>query len=138
MSDPDSSLPSSAAPPSGWGPSAALAVGRGGSARQSTSVTNTSGILRGKSFVGFLNDAALGQVCGVATANCNNNKRLDKQIDGICIKKDCKTPSHLNVKRSPNFLPGWYLTRKEQKELMTFTCFLEELCLWRLYTLRAF
>ena len=118
MSDrPASSLPASAASSSGWGPSSALAVGRGGSVRQSTSVTNTSGILRGKSFVGFLNEAALDQVCGVATANSNNNKRLDKKVDGICIKRDCQTPSHLNGKRSFNFLPGWYLTRKEQKRV---------------------
>ena len=114
---PDSPPPASAASSSGWGPSSALAVGRGGLARQSPSVTNTSGILRGKSFVGFLNEAALDQVCGVATANSNNNKRLDKKVDGICIKRDCKTPSHLNGKRSSNFLPGWYLTRKEQKRV---------------------
>ena len=63
MSAPSSSLPTSSPSPSDWGPSAALVVGRGGSTRQSTSVSNTSGILRGKSFVGFLNEAALDQVC---------------------------------------------------------------------------
>ena len=68
MSAPASSSPASSPSPSDWGPSAALAVGRGGSGHQSTSVTNTSGILRGKSFVGFLNEAALDQVCGVATS----------------------------------------------------------------------
>ena len=64
-----------------------------------------------------MNEAALDQVCGVATANSNNNKRLDKKVDGICIKQDCQTPSHLNGKRSSNFLPGWYLIRKEQKRV---------------------
>ena len=53
----------------------------------------------------------MNQVCGVATTDSNNNKRLDKKFDGICIKKDCKTPSHFNVKRSCTFLPGWYLIR---------------------------
>ena len=117
MSDPDSSLPASASLPSGWGPSEALAVGRGGSALQSTSITNTSSILRGKSFIGFLTEEALNQVCGVASSDSNNNKRLNKKLDGICIKKDCKTPSHLNGKRSENFLPGWYLIRKDQKRV---------------------
>ena len=117
MSDPDSSLPASASLSPGWGPSEALAVGRGGSARQSTSITNTSSILRGKSFVGFLTEGALNQVCGVATSDSNNNKRLNKKFDGICIKEDCKTPSHLNMKRSSNFVPWWYLTRKEQKRV---------------------
>ena len=117
MSKPPSSPPDSASLPAGWGPSEALAVGRGGSARQTTSITNTSGILRGKSFVGFLTEEALNQVCGVATSDSNNNKRLNKKLDGICIKEDCKTPSHLNMKRSSNFVPGWYLTRKEQKRV---------------------
>ena len=117
MSTPDSSVPASASLPSKWGPSEALAVGRGGADRQSTSITNTSSILRGKSFVGFLTEEALNQVCGVATSDSNNNKRLNKKLDGICIKHDCKTPSHLNMKRSSNFVPGWYLTRKEQKRV---------------------
>ena len=117
MSDQDPSVPPAASVPAGWGPSEALAIGRGGSAHQSTSITNTSSILRGKSFVGFLTEEALNQVCGVATADSNNNKRLNKKLDGICIKHDCKTPSHLNMKRSSNFLPGWYLTRKEQKRV---------------------
>ena len=89
----------------------------GGSALQSTSITNTPGILRGKSFVGFLTEEALNQVCGVASSDSNNNKNLNKKLDGICIKKDCKTPSHLNGKRCENFLPGWYLTRKDQKRV---------------------
>ena len=96
---------SSTPPPPGWGPSAALSAGRGGSEPERTS------LLRGKSFLGFLNEAALNQVCGVATTDSNNNKRLDKKFDGICIKEDCKTPSHFNVKRSSNFVPGWYLIR---------------------------
>ena len=126
MSVPPSSPPDSASLPAGWGPSEALAVGRGGSTRQTTSITNTSGILRGKSFVGFLTEEALNQVCGVATSDSNNNKRLNKKLDGICIKEDCQTPSHLNMKRSSNFVPGWYFTRKEQKDSMTCTCSLEE------------
>ena len=98
---------SSSYPPPGWGPSAALSAGRGGSDPDSNA------FLRGKSFVGFLNEAALNQVCGVATSDSNNNKRLDKKFDGICIKEDCQTPSHFNRKRSSNFLPGWYLIRND-------------------------
>ena len=66
-------------------------------------------------FVGFLDEDALGQVCGVATPNSNNNKKIDAKYDGICIKIDCKTPSHSARKRSSKFLPGWYLIRKDQK-----------------------
>ena len=57
-------------------------------------------------FFGFLNEAALNQVCGVATSDSNNNKLIDEEFDGICIKEDCQTPSHSNVKRSSKFLPG--------------------------------
>ena len=101
-----------------WGPSPALAVGRGGATTQSDSTKrSTTGVLRGKSFVGFVNEAALNQVCGVATSDSNNNKSVDKKLDGICIKEDCKTPSHMNVKRSANFVPGWYLIRKDEKRV---------------------
>ena len=93
-----------------------LSVG-GGATTQSDSTKRAPNILRGKSFVGFVNEAALNQVCGVATSDSNNNKSVDKKLDGICTKEDCKTPSHMNVKRSANFLTGWYLTRKDEKRV---------------------
>ena len=105
---------SSVPPDAVWGPSAALAAGRGGLARQSDSSAQPPVVLRGKSFIGFMNEAALDTVCGVATADSNNNKKVDKVLDGICIKENCQAQSHLNCKRSSKFTPGWYAIRKYQ------------------------
>ena len=57
------------------------------------------------------------QVCGVATTNSNNNKNLDTKITGICIKENCKTPSHQRVHPSVKFLPGWYLTKRNESRI---------------------
>ena len=75
MSDPAPSSRSASALPSGWGPSAALAGSRGGGVLTSKVLTSS----RVSPLFVFLIEAALNQVCGVATPD----KRLDKKLDGI-------------------------------------------------------
>ena len=66
-----------APPPSDWGPSPALLAGSGG-LDPPTPPAGPSSIIRGKSFIGFLDEDAVKLVCGVATPDSNINKKIDK------------------------------------------------------------